>query len=276
MAVSEVPRKPFQDFDHGGPDPFEMTDSHAALPERYSRGEIALHVHLWFWERIALTPTDWFLHPRFGREPDTPDLCTVFHRSVSEDEIDGEIEWSREDHKSQTLGDSVRSYDRMKGTVFVGVGEFPQDGEGMEWRTVPTAVGLESFDAFDMWVGDSLQLPKLVGESTRPIRTVAYRHLIPTRRYTFVELDQLPNEVVQARAQVMDNLAHSRAPSWGRVLKDSMPKNHPFPVELWVNKTGVWLRIQEGFPFPIERFQLLVRPLQLDPTTCQRRLNHGA
>jgi hypothetical protein len=145
-------------------------------------------------------------------------------------------------------------------TVLVGVGGFHQDGEGATDRSVPSKVRLHVLDACPMRTLDAAQ--DLVDSVTRRGAFRVDGELVSTVRLGSVEDDELPDEVVESRPQVVDDFAEDDRPLGICALPDIDALDAPVALALKLWRNEVRLSVDVGPDRGIESVKQLVCPLE--------------
>jgi hypothetical protein len=86
--------------------------------------------------------------------------------------------------------------------------------------------------------------------------------------------DELPDDMVEDRSHVVDNLTDQNTQSDGRFSLKEAPNNHAVSasgsIRVWLTDESIGIQLQEGGNFPLDVLDLLCGPFGLSPSTIER------
>jgi len=251
----------FREVDDVGVGRSEFAPLALSIAKGYAEGKWAFHLHV----RLRTA----------GVEPKQHDLCSVFERCAGAEEfpnLEGEGSFTDVDGTDQIpdVGERIR---RVEDAVLIPVPEVVEDVERVVLRRVPALVRLRSLDEcphiaanrnpFERAGRSSFLIPAEDVSNEVHLGGMDRERMVVLRRSP-ISLDQSADEMVQGRAEVVDDLAKN----------DAQPKRHRLEyleahdiavrlrILLELDSIGVRV-IPEGPPLAIEKYLLLVRPVEL-------------
>lgn len=144
-------------------------------------------------------------------------------------------------------------------------GERVLDGVSSEAPAVriQSVVRLQSIHHQHVSLGSAGQ-PSLTA-APMPERTYVDRKLGAGARHFVVRLDELPREVVERRARVVDELADEQPPFMRRRFEDADVQDVLLRgTRVVLAGDSIRMLLEPGFDLPIQRFKMGVRPVELD------------
>jgi len=260
-----------------------------SLLERYVEREAQIHVHL----RIRRGDDPARRHRINPYLPDYTELCATFEWPDGALFKDLEIEshwgwigvlrpWPRDRREAVQADERINDVGMA---VLVDAPQFIQDGELVPvWGALPTTKWLQPLEICKQtWIdGPESLLPDLRplllvqddGEADPPPAVVPWDRV--RRRRTRFEIAQLPDELIERGAEVVDDIANKTPErrgdlaGWSRVERQ-FPWDH---LHVSLDFEGVRAAVDKGDSSPFERSNVYVRALNPFETTLE--ISHGA
>ncbi len=241
----EIGGKAFDHFDDAEAEFVDGVAPKLSLAKDYFDGKLAIHFHM----GLAL-----------GVEAVSHGYCAVFERAVLVDDFKSAANGLV---LEANVGLPCLPHDRegcVEGSVLVHVGGVDQDREGTSDRVIPSKVRLHVLDACPMLAAGPAE-HRVEPPGGRGAFRVD-RELIPARRLGSIEDDQLPNKVVESRAQMVNDLAEDERPHGVGVLSDEDSLDKPLTLSLRLVGNQVRTSAHVGQDGGIESFQMAICPLE--------------
>jgi hypothetical protein len=253
-------------------------DLHGDVAKRWLDGKSALHAHLWVRSRLGEAHTD--------------KLCLLYQRKrLVRSAVFYDAGIRRVDANEFVEPDRAREeHLAHEGTVLIGVGETGEDTKFVlvgDFAQFPAVVRLRFLDKCPCLAvnGDALQgtgvFLGILGGSDTNVEVVdvcGYGEFGPSAGSVSFQEDELPNEMIQAGSDVLDNIAANQTePRRWRQRLNGWVDTHDVPgsvkgmfEELWVGK-----RLEEDGKFLVQNVQVFVGPTELEPGAFERRTQKG-
>lgn len=250
----------------------QSSDPNASAAKRYLDGELALHIHV---PRNSIGRAQ-YLNP--------DGICAVFQSAGPDSHFDNHaIETA---HVDSDIGGSTHwrgQSCRVDDAMFVAVPKRGEDAEFVTLRSAPSFVRLSRLNDCNMTRIDAFQSVRPVAVPCMSFLFLFSRflqhtdgELIPVGWPVSGQANELPDQMVEAGTHVMNRLASDNAEAGRRVPDILVGEDLPFSPLVWLRGDFVGVAFDVIGKFVSEEIQLLLRPVELGPTTFQRGATHGA
>ncbi len=256
LRLWELASEPLTDTRDDLGKPLHLLGSKPSIAKRYAEGQVAAHLHL---------PRRFF----FSIPGDSEPCCAVLYACpLGSDECS-----TRRRHASlfhvlnqpfdglPRVGHDLLGY--VEDVVLVRDGEFVEDGEGMS-RGIVSVVRLRPLDECPMF-GTQVGNASVSHSIESGLRLFNDRELGLVIGAAPVKQRDLPHEMVEGGAQVVDGVAEDHAKAHWRFLSD-LETLDPFPgvrIEPSDREYGVRFLVEEGIHLGPEFVELLFCPVVL-------------
>jgi len=224
-----------------------FSSSGSSLAKRYADGWIELHIHIF--------------------AGDSGEFCALFHSAL----VDGIwVTTPHDDGQSWVEYSTIcSSGDEIEMSMFVGVAQGLKPEQHTVPVGVPSVVRLIPLDRCLCLPGHSFDFRPTV--PLEVFGAVTDRECIEPRGGLAIGINELPSKVIEGGSEVVQGISDDRAKSNRR--RRGIPLDAPdFLAGLRVELTDdvTRLRFGEGLNFPLQGFQVLVRPCNLQSWPRQR------
>ncbi len=233
--------------------------SGATFAERYVKGNSAIHLHL-------DTGVGWF-------GSGAHQWCAVLEAFPVSDLLLHDLGVALNHAETRAMRTRSRIADRgqrrMDDLVFVDIREVPEGGGDRILRPVPSFVRLRLLEDCPVFLGNAQEraflgrFPGALGH--RKGEGATSRSLL---RSLAVPEDQLPDKVVERRADVVDKIAENHPESGRRVFIHDAIDDMPAALRVEIpHRSSDWLdvTVKEAADLPLKELGVLVCPLDLRP-----------
>lgn len=219
---------------------------YSTLAERYLDGCDALHVHLGFQTLGVLGDDSIAVH-----------VCAVVQHAPSPADLDLDLGGSRLDSDLRLLSPDAPSQDWVKEAVLVDVREVDKDGERSADLDLRTVVRLQLLDDCSM-VATHASEHRVEAARRRSFRVD--RELVALPGLATIQQDELPDEIVEGRAQVVDELADEHRPNKIGLLQNPEAGDLPFALRLKLAGDQIRTALEVGPELLLESVHVRVSP----------------
>ncbi len=225
--------------------------------ERYLHGDISVHVH------FRIRPLRGDMEPR--------DWCLIFHRAIpdlaKEDRARIGV-WLEMNRVEVDSSDGPASLNDKP--VLVGIPEIVEHVEDVSLAPVPSTVRLQPQDLCPSITAD----PKQMLVPGKPVKAALWNAVEDGKPVTTRSLSgflsvgeyELPDEVIEGRSQVVDNVPDENSYSGGTRRQVDPKDVVVLRTALELAPNAVWLRSEKLADFPLEKVKVLLCPPALLPT----------
>ena len=218
-----------------------------SLAELYVEGEIRVHLHMCVAARLD--------------EGEIGDWCAVFEARPCVD-----IHVLRHESLHVTESKPLETQDgadRLDDSVFVGVVNVLEQPQEVGFRLIPSTIRLQPFDEC------FLTRRKVLDESP-PIVPILITSGKDGKGRSVVgsgglKERQLPNDLVESRAQVVGDVPDDDAPLLRRGCVNLSPQNALVCISVIVRENSVGVSLKEPLNLFLKGFEVHIRPTNLEP-----------